>query len=138
MEAIKPVFEELSKDELLVRCVGGYTQNPNESFNNLIWKNVPKNIFCGLSVLQLGVASAVLVFNKGQKSHLLVLESLGLVPGKHLVKFCNMSDWLRVKKANQRWSESSKEARKEKRRRGKEQEEELAQEEGQVYGAGAF
>jgi len=31
--AMKPIYEELSKDELLNRCLGGYTQNSNKSFN---------------------------------------------------------------------------------------------------------
>lgn len=30
-EAIKPVYEELSNDDLLTRCIGGFTQNNNES-----------------------------------------------------------------------------------------------------------
>ena len=32
-EAVKPVYEELGKDGLLTRCIGGFTQNSNESFN---------------------------------------------------------------------------------------------------------
>ncbi|CAB3252833.1 unnamed protein product [Arctia plantaginis] len=34
--AIKPVFEDLSKDELLIRCIGAETQNNNESSNSFI------------------------------------------------------------------------------------------------------
>ena len=33
---IKPVFTELSKLELLEKCVLGATQNQNESFNNIV------------------------------------------------------------------------------------------------------
>ena len=40
---IKPVFTELSKRELLEKCVLGSTQNQNESLNNIIWSWVPKN-----------------------------------------------------------------------------------------------
>lgn len=32
-KAIKSIYEELSNDELLNRCLGGYIQNSNESFN---------------------------------------------------------------------------------------------------------
>lgn len=35
--AVKPIYEELSKDELLNRCLGGYTQNNNKSFNASVW-----------------------------------------------------------------------------------------------------
>lgn len=31
---IRPIYEELSNDELLTRCLGGHTQNSNESFNS--------------------------------------------------------------------------------------------------------
>lgn len=30
---IFPIFEDLSRKELLERCLGGHTQNANESFN---------------------------------------------------------------------------------------------------------
>ena len=33
---IKPVFSELSKWELLEKCVLGATQNQNESFNGIV------------------------------------------------------------------------------------------------------
>ncbi|KMQ83416.1 hypothetical protein RF55_20114 [Lasius niger] len=36
LDAIKPIYEDLSSDNLLERCVGGFTQNNNESFNQLI------------------------------------------------------------------------------------------------------
>ncbi|XP_044592130.1 uncharacterized protein LOC123270228 [Cotesia glomerata] len=44
IEAIKPIYEDLSKDELLERCLGGFTQNANESLNQLIWRIAPKKL----------------------------------------------------------------------------------------------
>ncbi|CAH1110581.1 unnamed protein product [Psylliodes chrysocephalus] len=38
LEAIKPIYEDFSNDNLLSRCVGGFNQNNNESFNQLVWK----------------------------------------------------------------------------------------------------
>jgi len=32
--AIKPIYEYLSSDDLLNRCLGGYTQNSNKSFTH--------------------------------------------------------------------------------------------------------
>jgi len=32
-----PIYEELSKEEFLTRCLDGHTQNSNESFNSTIW-----------------------------------------------------------------------------------------------------
>jgi len=36
------IYEDLSKEHLLSRCLGGHTQNANESFNATIWRLVPK------------------------------------------------------------------------------------------------
>jgi len=36
-DAILPIYEELSREELLHRCLGGFTQNANESFNAMVW-----------------------------------------------------------------------------------------------------
>lgn len=41
-DAILPVYEALSTDDLLTRCLGGYNQNSNESVNSVIWKIAPK------------------------------------------------------------------------------------------------
>lgn len=35
-KAILPIFEDLSKEDLLQRCLGGHTQNANESFNAMV------------------------------------------------------------------------------------------------------
>ena len=70
MDAIKCVFEDLTKDDLLVRCVGAYTQNPNESLNNFIWKVCPKTVFVGKRTVEIAAAEAVLQFNEGLKFHL--------------------------------------------------------------------
>jgi hypothetical protein len=43
----------------------GETQNQNESINGMIWKRIPKNIFVGFDVLELGVYDAVAHFNIG-------------------------------------------------------------------------
>lgn len=31
--AVKPIYEDLSRDDLLNRCLGGFIQDNNESFN---------------------------------------------------------------------------------------------------------
>ncbi|XP_011883932.1 PREDICTED: uncharacterized protein LOC105571069, partial [Vollenhovia emeryi] len=46
-EAIKPIYEELSSDQLLTRCVGGFTQNTNESLNATVWSMAPKSFGSG-------------------------------------------------------------------------------------------
>ena len=41
-DEIRPIFLDLSKDELLAKCLHGETQNNNESLNNMIWAKCPK------------------------------------------------------------------------------------------------
>ena len=43
---VKPVFEDLSKLQLLEKCIDGATQNQNESFNSILWFRCPKTGFC--------------------------------------------------------------------------------------------
>ena len=35
---IQKVFQDLSSDELLSRCLEGTKQNPNEAFNHFVWQ----------------------------------------------------------------------------------------------------
>ena len=45
VELLEPIFEELSKPDLLARCLHGKTQNPNECLNKVIWSRCPKEIW---------------------------------------------------------------------------------------------
>ena len=51
--AIKPVYADLTKADILQKCLHGLTQNPNESFNSTIWERAPKTVYCGLDPLEL-------------------------------------------------------------------------------------
>ena len=41
LDLLKPQFDRLSQPELSERCLAGYTQNQNKSFNNLVWIQCP-------------------------------------------------------------------------------------------------
>ena len=56
---IKSIFQYLSKDELLLKCLHGQTQNKNETLNAIIWTQCPKSIFVERSTLEIGVNSAI-------------------------------------------------------------------------------
>ena len=64
-DAIKPIFMDLSDDNLFEKCLHGQTQN-NKSLNGVIWKRFPKDVFVGRSTLEMGVTSAVKSFNDRQ------------------------------------------------------------------------
>ena len=59
-DILQPVFQELSSDDLLSKCLHGKTQNANEALNNIIWQKCPKNVFVKRDVLEVGVKSAVI------------------------------------------------------------------------------
>ncbi|GFW75151.1 uncharacterized protein TNCV_448561 [Trichonephila clavipes] len=70
VEAMRPIFRDLSHPDLLKKCLHGKTQNPNESFHNVVWSRVPKATFVQIETLPLGVYDAVCSFNDGNVSKL--------------------------------------------------------------------
>ncbi|GFU27868.1 uncharacterized protein TNCV_449711 [Trichonephila clavipes] len=62
VEAMRPIFRDLSHPDLLKKCLHGKTQNPNESFHNVVWSRVPKATFVQIETLSLGVYDAVCSF----------------------------------------------------------------------------
>ena len=74
---IRPIFDALSSDELLDKCLHGETQNSNEALNSLIWTRCPKNIFVNRSTFETGIYSAVLQFNDGEYGIKPVLDYFG-------------------------------------------------------------
>ena len=56
IEVMKPLFINLSKNELLNRCLQGLTQNQNEAINGLLWSKCPKTKFCGKVKVLLAVS----------------------------------------------------------------------------------
>ena len=82
---IKPIYKDLSSDELLNKCLHGKTQNHNECLNGMIWERLPKTRFCSLVQLELGVYDAIANFNIGRKASVLIYEKLGVCPGKNML-----------------------------------------------------
>ena len=77
LEAIKPVFEVLSVESLLQKCLHGGTQNSNESIHSMIWMRCPKSIFAGRTRLEIGVYDAVIVYSEGQQASMPIFKNLG-------------------------------------------------------------
>lgn len=121
MDEIRHIYEDLSKSELLERCLGGFTQNSNESFNNSVWRFVPKTSFSGLTVFKIGVNTAVTTFNDGRSGFLRIMKTFDIEPGHAAAEWVNTSDNLRIFHAERQTLASTKEART-LRRRAREQE----------------
>lgn len=75
---IKPIFDDLSNEDLLKRCLHGGTQNLNESFNHVVWDRAPKTIYSGLQCFEICVSDAVVCFNDGVHSRIHILQKLGM------------------------------------------------------------
>lgn len=134
MDLVKPIYRDLAQPDLLKKCLHGRTQNPNESFNNLIWTRVPKNVFVGNSTLKLGVLEAVLSFNLGNIGRAKVLQQLGIDPGFYTMRHIETLDAIRLKDAERQAEEMTKEARKKRRSEKRKREDQ----EDPAYGAGKF
>lgn len=110
-EAIRPVFETLTLDSLLERCLHGGSQNTNESFHNLIWERCPKTTFVGRKRLRLAVADASIVYNDGELGRLDIFDTLGMEPGLWTKKCFVELDRKRVAAGQIQASEAKKFAR---------------------------
>ena len=83
-EAIRPIFQDLSKDALLSKCLHGQTQNNNEAINNFIWQRCPKQTYVSRIVIEMAVSSAVLEFNEGCIGLYGVFKKLGIACGRFM------------------------------------------------------
>ena len=113
LKILRPIFEDLSKEELLKRCLHGKTQNANESFNNIVWLKCPKTVFVNRQNIELGVNSAILQFNDGTHGIVNVLEQFSIRYGIYTNIGSSKKDETSI-----RWSSTkSSEARKKNRKR---------------------
>ena len=93
---LRPIFDDLAEDELLIKCLHGATQNNNQALNSLIWNKVPKDVFIGGDTLVAGACSAVIHFNHGFHGMKSVYRSLHMKTGRHFSNFCSEGDTNRI------------------------------------------
>ena len=135
---VKPVYKRLSEDELLQKCLHGKTQNQNESFNGLIWQRIPKEVFVGKDLLELGLFDAVAHFNMGSQSVLQLYEALGIKTGAFTMNGCEEMNKDRLCVAGYHERETSKKRRKVQRGEKKRKDDKCKDAEGLTYGPGQF
>ncbi|XP_043286598.1 uncharacterized protein [Venturia canescens] len=111
LDAIKPIYEDLSNDKLLERCAGGYTQNCNESFNQLIWKIALKPMNSGSKIVNFAVFLAACTFNNGVTSLLEIMNVLGISVGLGAHLYAAQEDETRIAKAELQAQLQTKEGR---------------------------
>ena len=133
-KAILPVYTDLTKPELLVKCLHGKTQNANESFNGMIWNRVPK----ATHILTFGVYDAIAHFNYGAKASLDILKLLNVEPGIYMTQMADLVNKERKQSSSYRMSDPVKKRRKVIRHRRKKKQDTNIEAEGTSYEAGGF
>lgn len=135
-KVIKPIYEDLSKEELLSRCLGSETQNNNESLNSLIWTFAPKHLHSGPKVVEIATFLAVIIFNEGFEAILKTLETMGVKIGPQAEGYVQQRDSSRIDRSERRTSDVVKQARIAKREDRAALRDFQEEEEGLLYGPG--
>lgn len=135
-EAIRPIYEHLSSEELLERCVGGFTQNNNESYNQLIWKISPKVLPAGSKTVEMAAYIAAGMFNEGAASLLYYMKAMGVSAGPNAHSYADREDAQRIRISDLRAHESTREGRMARRQHQIELLEAATAADGLLYGPG--
>lgn len=109
-DAIKPVFEALSSDDLMEWCTGGNTQNSNESVNACVWKLAPKHLHSAAKTIEIATYIGVSLFNKGHITILKIMELLEIVVGLQAHNFVRIADDKRIAAAEKSLSDGARAA----------------------------
>jgi len=136
LDAIKPIYEDLTKEELLKRCLGGFTQNNNESLNKLIWTIAPKKLSGSFMIVEIAARVSASLFNEGNFVLLNFLHEMGVNLGPCAHAWAEEADSLRIQKAEKQAQAESKEARILRRQEQQAVMEENIAEGNVLYGAG--
>lgn len=131
-----PIYQDLSRRDLLERCLGGHTQNANESFNSTIWRLAPKHLNCGLKTIEIAAFIAAGIFNEGYNAILQIMDRLEIVIGQQCKMFTEHYDAQRLQRQKRRSQSRSKEARTARREEKTTLHEFFEEAEGLVYGPG--
>ena len=137
-DVIKPVFDRLSEESLLQRCLKGSTQNRNESLHATVWDRCPKSQSGTPKTVETAIGLAVINFNDGAEPLADIMQKMGLDSGSYTVKGLRKRDHKRLYHAKLKTSEQGKKRRKRLRNVKKGFEDKRKQKEGLMYQAGAF
>ncbi len=133
---IRPIYEDLSRDDLLERCLDGHTQNANESFNTIVWRLAPKHLNCGKKIIEIAAFLAAGMFNEGFSFVLQTMQHLNIVIGQQSKGFADNDDKRRIEQQERRSLDATKEAHSFRQQEKTAQLEQFEEEEGLLYGPG--
>ena len=93
---LKYLFDRLSDETLLQRCLEGLTQNQNESINNMLWSICSKRTFCSYQKLLLCVYETVTKFNQGAIMKSVLMKNIGCEPKHYMTNALQREDGQRI------------------------------------------
>lgn len=108
---IRTIYEDFTNDNLLERCLGGFTQSNNENLNNMIWEIAPKIMPNGTKMMQTATCIATCIFNEGVSSLLKIMRLMDIAAGPNVHQYALMEDEHRIVKTECTAQEITKEAR---------------------------
>lgn len=65
---VKEVYDRLTEDDLMMKCLAEWPQNPNESLHSYIQKFLPKHKNRNKPMLDFAVAQTVAKYNSGYEA----------------------------------------------------------------------
>jgi hypothetical protein len=95
------VYEDLTRDELLQKCISGRTQNPNESLHAKVWSKLPKHKQFGLDRVEALAALTVTEHNMGYRHSDVMGRLVSDDKSRSAQKQQNNRDYLRMASATQ-------------------------------------
>ena len=137
-QKLVPIFQRLTEESLLERCKQNRTQNPNESLHNVIWRFCPKITYVGRKVIEMAVHLAICQFSVGATFKSLLLDVIGLSPGKSLMVAAKRKSIERVRAAEKACEEETKQRRRKLRYDKSSKQKNAKSTEGSSYKSGAF
>ena len=136
---LMPIYERLSADQLLSRCVSGKTQNANECLHSLIWARCAKEHFASRKRVQFAVVTGAREFNFGASAAQDTASFFGFKTGHHTKRLAAARMQKRVRNSLKYVKDQQKKRRdKVRAAKLKRHDELLVLEGGPAYAAGQF
>ena len=115
-QVLLPLFERLTKPDLLERCMSLGTSNANESLHAVIWRRASKAVYSSRKTVEIAVALGIAQFNKG--AQVLVDATEAVIPqvssSHQLSVLADRMDKTRLRKADVAANLETKSSRKRK------------------------
>ncbi|KAG8234080.1 hypothetical protein J437_LFUL014540 [Ladona fulva] len=136
LQVMKPIYTELTAEALLQHCLGGYTQNNNESLHSLIWKISPKEIHPGVVVAEIEANIASCIVNEGNVTLLKIMQVMGVKCGKNAHSWAILEDAGRLSRTEYAAMSSTREGQAALKERKMKEVDASTSKEGKFYGPG--